>query len=314
MSVSPPAPPAAVSTPPAPGPGPGRGNGLMTSSIAPGRRVRNALASVLIVLCVGIAAVPLVLLMVYVVRRGYHVVNLKFLTKPIPPPLRKGPGMGPAVVGTIVITFWATVVAVPLGILGAVYVTEYGAGNRLARVIRFMSDVMAGVPSIVMGLFIFTAFTLRIHKLEGIGGSLALACLMLPIVIRSTEAMLSLVPRELREASYALGTTKSRTVLTVVIPAALPGITSGCLLAVARAAGETAPLLFTIGTLQLHSNWNAFKGSNTTLSAQIFANAAQPFAGAQARAWGAALTLIVMVLGLTVAARMISSLLSVKTN
>jgi phosphate transport system permease protein len=285
---------------------------LTVSSISQRRRFANAVATGLIILTVVVAAVPLVLLMVYVIRKGASVVNLKFLTKPIPPPLRKGPGMGPAVVGTIVITFWATVAAVPLGILGAVYVTEYGAGNRLARVVRFMSDVMAGVPSVVMGLFIFTAFTQKTHKLTGFGGSLALACLMLPIVIRSTEAMLSLVPRELREASYALGTSKSRTVLTVVIPAALPGITSGCLLAIARAAGETAPLLFTIGTIQLHANWNAFKGSNTTLSAQIFANAQQPFAGAQARAWGAALTLIVMVLALTVAARVVASRLSVK--
>jgi phosphate transport system permease protein len=287
---------------------------LTASSISPRRRFGNAAATGLIILMVFVAAVPLVLLMVYVIRKGASVVNVNFLTKPIPPPLRKGPGMGPAVVGTIVITFWATVFAVPLGILGAVYVTEYGAGNRLARVVRFMSDVMAGVPSVVMGLFIFTAFTLKTHKLTGFGGSLALACLMLPIVIRSTESMLSLVPRELREASYALGTSKSRTVLTVVIPAALPGITSGCLLAVARAAGETAPLLFTIGTIQLHANWNAFKGANTTLSAQIFANAQQPFAGAQARAWGAALTLIVMVLALTVAARVVASRLSVKTS
>jgi phosphate transport system permease protein len=287
---------------------------LTVSSISPRRRVGNAAATGIIILTVFIAAVPLVLLMIYVIRKGVSVVNLKFLTKPIPPPLRKGPGMGPAVVGTIVITFWATVAAVPLGILGAVYVTEYGAGKRLARIVRFMSDVMAGVPSVVMGLFIFTAFTLKTHKLTGFGGSLALACLMLPIVIRSTESMLALVPRELREASYALGTSKSRTVLTVVIPAALPGITSGCLLAVARAAGETAPLLFTIGTIQLHANWNAFKGSNTTLSAQIFANAQQPFAGAQARAWGAALTLIVMVLALTIAARLVASRLSVKTS
>ena len=222
--------------------------------------------------------------------------------------------MGPAVVGTIVITFWAAVMAIPLGILGAIYVTEYGARNRLARVIRFMSDVMAGVPSIIMGLFIYTAYTLKTHKLTGFGGSLALACLMLPIVIRSTEAMLSLVPRDLREASYALGTSKSRTVLTVVLPAGLPGITSGCLLAIARAAGETAPLLFTIGILQLHSNWNAFRNSNTALSAQIFVNAQQPFAGAQQRAWGAALTLIALVLILTIAARLISSRFSVKTS
>jgi len=287
---------------------------LSVSSISAGRRIRNRLAIGLICLAIVVAAVPLILMMVYVLRKGASAISWKFLTKPIPPPREKGPGMGPAVIGTIVITFWAAVMSIPLGILGAIYVTEYGARNRLARVIRFMSDVMAGVPSIIMGLFIYTAYTLKTHKLTGFGGSLALACLMLPIVIRSTEAMLSLVPGDLREASYALGTSKSRTVLTVVMPAALPGITSGCLLAVARAAGETAPLLFTIGILQLHSNWNAFKGSNTALSAQIFVNAQQPFAGAQQRAWGAALTLIGMVLILTIAARVVSSRFSVKTS
>jgi phosphate transport system permease protein len=291
---------------------PPRGS-LAVSSISTSRRLRNDLATGLIFLAVIVAAVPLVLLLVYVVQRGAPSISRNFLTKPIPPAQRPGPGMGPAVAGTIVLTFWATVMAVPLGILGAVYISEYGAGNRLSRVTRFMSDVMAGVPSIVMGLFIFAAFTLKTHKVIGFGGSLALACLMLPIVIRSTESMLQLVPRELREASYALGTSRSRTTLTVVLPAALPGITSGCLLAVARAAGETAPLLFTIGVIQLHANWNAFKNTNTTLSAQIFYNAQQPFAGAQARAWGAALTLIVMVLVLTVAARVVSSRLSVRS-
>lgn len=287
---------------------------LTASSISPLRRLRNQMATGLIYLAVLVAAFPLLLLVIYVVRRGAPAISLNFLTKPIPSPLRKGPGMGPAVVGTIVITGWATAMAVPLGILGAVYVTEYGTGNRVSRVVRFMSDVMAGVPSIVMGLFIFTAYTVKVHKLTGFGGSLALACLMLPIVIRATESMLSLVPRELREASYALGTSKSRTVLTVVIPAALPGIVSGCLLAIARAAGETAPLIFLIGTLQAHVNWNVFKNTNTTLSAQIFVNATQPFPGALSRAWGAALTLIVMVLVLTVAARIISSRLSVKAR
>jgi phosphate transport system permease protein len=292
----------------------GAGKSLSVSSISVGRRIRNRLALTLIALAVLVAAVPLILMMVYVIRKGASAISWKFLTKPILPPREKGPGMGPAVVGTIVITFWASVMAIPLGILGAIYITEYGARNRLARVIRFMSDVMAGVPSIIMGLFIYTAYTLKTHKLVGFGGSLALACLMLPIVIRSTEAMLSLVPSDLREASYALGTSKSRTVLTVVLPSALPGITSGALLAIARAAGETAPLLFTIGILQLHSNWNAFKGSNTALSAQIFVNAQQPFAGAQQRAWGAALTLIGMVLILTIAARIVSSRFSVKSS
>jgi phosphate transport system permease protein len=173
---------------------------------------------------------------------------------------------------------------------------------------------MAGVPSIVMGLFIYTVFTLRFHRLSGFGGSLALACLMLPIVIRSTEGMLRLVPRELREASYALGTTKSRTILTVVLPAAIPGITSGCLLAVARAAGETAPLLFTVGVIMSKGNWNLFKGSNTTLSAQIFSLAQQPFIGSQQRAWAAALTLIAMVLTLTITARVVASRFAVRSD
>ncbi len=122
------------------------------------------------------------------------------------------------------------------------------------------------------------------------------------------------MPRDLREASYALGTSKSRTILTVVLPAALPGITSGCLLAIARAAGETAPLLFTIGVIAARPNWSVLHGTNTTLSAQIFVNAQQPFIGAQQRAWGAALTLIIMVLVLTVAARIVSSRLAVKTS
>jgi phosphate transport system permease protein len=296
-------------------PPPGRPEpSITTSSISAGRRFRNRLATAAIFVTVAAAATPLVLLMVYVVTKGAPAISWKFLTRPIPTVRTTGPGMGPAVVGTIVITFWATVLAVPLGILAAVYISEYGAGNRLSKVTRFMSDVMAGVPSVVMGLFIFAAYTLRYHKLIGFGGSLALACLMLPIVIRATESMLSLVPRDLREASYALGTSRSRTILTVVLPAALPGITSGCLLAVARAAAETAPLLFTIGVVQLHANWNAFKNSNTTLSAQIFVNAQQPFPGAVQRAWGAALTLIVMVLLLTVAARVVSSRLSIKAS
>jgi phosphate transport system permease protein len=287
---------------------------ITRSQISFGRKARNVLATGSILLAILVAAVPMVLLIVYVVRKGAPIFGWSFLTKPIPTFRHIGPGMGPAVVGTITITLAASVIAIPLGVLGAIYVAEYGARNPLAAVIRFMSDVMAGVPSIVMGLFIFTAFTLKTHKLIGLGGSLALACLMLPIIIRSTETMLSLVPRDLREASYALGTSKSRTIMTVVLPAALPGITSGCLLAVARAAGETAPLLFTIGTIQARANWSVFHGTNTTLSAQIFQNAQQPFVGAQARAWGAALTLIAMVLILTVAARIVASRLSVKTS
>jgi phosphate transport system permease protein len=287
---------------------------LSRSSISSARKYRDRVATTLVWLAVLIAVVPLGFLLYYVILKGAHLLSLAFVTKPIPTFRERGPGMGPAVVGTTVITSGATVMAVPLGILAAVYVTEYGAANRLSALIRFMSDVMAGVPSIVMGLFIYTVFTLRFRQLSGFGGSLALGCLMLPIVIRATDSMVSLVPRDLREASYALGASKSRTVLTVVLPAALPGIISGCLLAVARAAGETAPLLFTIGLIESKANANLFRGPNTTLSAQIFRLAQEPFIGSQQRAWTAALTLIILVLVLTVSARIVASRFRVKAS
>jgi phosphate transport system permease protein len=165
------------------------------------------------------------------------------------------------------------------------------------------------VPSIVMGLFIYTIWVLR-YGLSGFAGALALACLMLPIVIRSTEEILRLVPAGLREASLALGASQARTIMTVVLPAAIPGITSGALLAVARAAGETAPLLFTIGAAR-KVNTAVFHGANTALSTQIFRNAQLPFPGAQDRAWGAALTLIVLVVLLTILARLVTKRFSV---
>jgi len=280
------------------------------ATVSPARRFRNDLATVLMWVALAVALIPLAFVLYYVVHEGLRIMGWKFLTKNIPVIQRtKGPGMGPAIIGTLLITGMATLIAVPLGILGAVYIVEYGADNRLARVIRFLGDVMAGVPSIVMGLFVYTVWVVRFHHFTGFAGSLALACLMLPIVIRSSEGMLRLVPRELREAAYALGTSKSRTILTVVLPAAASGIVSGCLLAVARAAGETAPLLFTVG-LTSKLNSNLFRNQNTSLSLQIFSNATQPFAGAQQRAWGAALTLMVLVLIFSVAARVVSGRLA----
>jgi phosphate transport system permease protein len=182
----------------------------------------------------------------------------------------------------------------------------------VASVVRFLSNVMAGVPSIVMGLFIFTIYVLPRGEngISGMAGALALACLMLPIVIRATEGMLRLVPNELRDAAYALGTSKSRTIVTVVLPAALPGITSGALLAVARAAGETAPLLFTIGASRKY-NWT-LSDPNTALSAQIFSNAQTGYPNAIDRAWGAALTLIVLVLLLSTVARIVAARFTVR--
>lgn len=288
-----------------------QGLGNLLGSISAARRLRNRLAMGSIWLSVLVAAVPLAFVITYLVQRGAGIVDWSFLTDDIPISSRlEGPGMGPAILGTLLTTGAATAMAVPLGVLAAVYLNEYGGKGRLAAMIRFLSDVMAGVPSIVMGLFIYTVWVLRYGQ-TAFAGALALACLMLPIVIRSAETALQLVPNELREASAALGARTSRTILTVVIPAALPGVVSGALLAVARAAGETAPLLFTIGTVTA-SNPELFEGTNTALSAQIFVNARQPFEGAIDRAWGAALTLIVLVFVLTAVARLVARRFTVR--
>jgi phosphate transport system permease protein len=268
------------------------------------RRTKNQIATFVMWFAFVIVMIPLVFVLYTVISKGVSAISWQFLTGgPIPPnvmPLGDG-GMGPAVIGTLEITGFAALMAIPLGVLGAVYINEYGGKGWLAKLISFMADVMTGVPSIVMGLFIFTIWVLHFGY-SGLAGSFALACLMLPIVIRSTYEMLLLVPNYLREASYALGATKARVTLTVVLPAAVGGIVSGALLAVARAAGETAPLLFTILTVEA-TNTNLFSGANTALSTQIFANAQSPYVGAEARAWGAALTLIVISFALMLIAR-----------
>ena len=271
------------------------------------RRTKNQIMTGLMVLAFVGAIVPLVFVLITVIAKGASIISWQFLTSAIPvntAPANVG-GMGPAIAGTILVTAIATVIAVPLGILGAIYINEYGGKGIVASIVRFMADVMTGVPSIIMGLFIFTIWTLH-FQYSAFGGGLALACLMLPVVIRSSEEMLKLVPDPLREGAYALGATKSRVTLTVVLPAAVGGITSGVLLAVARAAGETAPLLFTIGTV-LSVNWKPFSGANTSLPSQIFTNASSPFEGAQARGWGAALTLVAIAFILMITARLVTA-------
>jgi phosphate transport system permease protein len=272
------------------------------------RRTKNRIMTWLMIISFVLVIIPLGFVLVTVIAKGASAISWSFLTSgPIPSivaPAGVG-GMGPAVLGTIEITALATVIAVPLGVLGAIYLNEYGGRNPLAALIGFMSDVMTGVPSIVMGLFIFSIWVLH-FGFSGLAGAFALACLMLPIVIRSSYEILRLVPDSLREGGYALGASKARVIVTVVLPAAIGGITSGCLLAVARAAGETAPLLFTILTVTT-ANPNVFSGANTSLPSQIFSNANQPYTGAQERGWGAALTLIAICFILMIAARLVTA-------
>jgi phosphate transport system permease protein len=287
----------------------GRAEDILGRSMSTGRRLRNQLATAWMVGAVVAALIPLGFIVGYVISKGAKVMSWSFLTDDIPVISRKpGGGMYPAIVGTLVITFWAAAMTIPLDILAAIYLNEYGTNSRLSRVIRFMADVMTGVPSIVMGLFVYTIWVVPrgVDGLSGFSGSLALGALMLPIIIRASEEMLRLVPDDLRRASDALGARRWRTILTVVVPAALPGITSGVMLAIARAAGETAPLLFTIGAAR-RANWNATRGPNSALSTQIFTNVQKGFPASVDRAWGAALTLVALVFLLTLLARLISA-------
>jgi phosphate transport system permease protein len=277
------------------------------------RRTKNQLMTVLMWFAFLCVLVPLGFVLYTVVKNGASAISWQFLTSKFIPPntfslsmgAAMGGGMGPAVTGTLIITGFAALIAIPVGVLGAVYIHEYDANGILGRMIAFMADVMTGVPSIVMGLFIYTIWVLQ-YGYSGMAGSFALACLMLPVVIRSSYEMLRLVPDSLREASYALGASKARVTLTVVLPAAAGGIVSGALLAVARAAGETAPLLFTILTVE-STNSNLFSGPNTGLAPQIWFNAQSAYTGANARAWGAALTLIVITFILMIIARIVTA-------
>jgi phosphate transport system permease protein len=271
------------------------------------RRTKNQIATAAMVVAFVLVIIPLGFVLYTVIAKGASIISWSFLSSALPvnvAPANVG-GIGPAVVGTLEITGLATVMAVPLGILGAIYLNEYGGNRLLSRVLGFMADVMTGVPSIIMGLFIYSIWVVHFGY-SGLAGAFALGCLMLPIVIRSTYEMLRLVPDALREGAYAIGATKARVTVTVVLPAALGGIVSGALLAVARAAGETAPLLFTILTVTT-VNADVFSGTDTSLPSQIFANASSPYVGAQARGWGAALTLIAIAFILMIAARLVTA-------
>jgi phosphate transport system permease protein len=226
----------------------------------------------------------------------------------------EGGGIYHALMGTLLVTLFAALISVPVGIMAAVYLVEYGAGSRTARTITFLVDVMTGIPSIVAGLFAYALFVMFFGPgvRMGFGGSIALSVLMIPIVVRSTEEMLKLVPDELREASYALGVPKWRTILKVVLPTSLAGIVTGVMLAVARVAGETAPLLIIAGDTD-SVNFNVFDERMATLPVFIYYSFTQPGVPpefGQDRAWGAALVLIALVMSLNLVARAVSKLFS----
>jgi phosphate transport system permease protein len=276
--------------------------------VSPGRKRKDAIMRGLLMAGTGLALVPLVLIIYYLLYKGLSSWSGTFFTTDPNGNFFGNPGgIRSAIVGTLEIVALATIIAIPIGIAVALYLTEYGKDGRFANAVRYFVDVMTGVPSIVFGLFIY--ISLVISHVGGSGfagwkGALALALLMLPIVIRSSEVVLMLVPSSLREAALALGAPRWRIVWKVVLPTARTGLVTGSLLSVARGMGETAPLLFTVSVaFGLNGNLNGIMNS---LPMQIYGDITSPRDVVVARAWGAALTLVALVLILNLIARAIS--------
>ncbi|MBO0846704.1 MAG: phosphate ABC transporter permease PstA [Nocardioides sp.] len=278
------------------------------SRVVEGRRAAlDRLVTALIWIAFAIAVSPLIWLLWVVIKNGLPAINIAFLTNSMLNVIgdEQG-GLYHALIGTLLITLAATIISVPIGILTAIYLVEYGARSRAARVITFLVDVMTGIPSIVAGLFALALLVLLFGTAfrAGIGGSIALSLLMIPTVVRSSEEMFRLVPDDLREASYALGVPRWRTILKVVLPTALGGVVTGVVLAISRVIGETAPLLVVAGATD-GINSNLFDGRMTTLPVFIFSQYATSTPVGYERAWGGALVLIVLVMVLNLTARII---------
>jgi phosphate transport system permease protein len=282
---------------------------LARFAVSPSRRRRDRVARASILAATVLALIPLGLIVYYLMRKGLGSWSPSFFTTdPTGNTFFKSSSIGgirSAILGTIEIVALASAVAIPIGIAIAVWLVEYGKASWFAGAIRFFVDVLTGVPSILFGLFIFIVLIVGTgSSYAGYKGSLALALLMLPVVIRSAEVILLLIPSALRESALALGAPRWRVIFSIVLPTALPGMVTGVLLAIARAAGETAPLLFTAGaTLKASANLGQFMNS---LPVQIYSDITSPTTAVVNRAWGAALTLVAMILLLNLIARLIS--------
>jgi phosphate transport system permease protein len=265
------------------------------------RKYKDLLMRGLCVLSTLLAVVPLFLLLYYVTSQGISGLSLDFFTQLPKPVGETGGGMANAIVGTLMVVGIASAIGIPLGVLAGVYLAEFGTG-RFSSVVRFSADVMSGIPSIVVGMFVYTLMVLTTKHFSALAGGVALAILMLPTVSRTTEELLRLVPDSLREAALALGVPKWRTIPKVVLRTAAPGIATGVMLAIARAAGETAPLLFTAFNNRF---WNeGLDKPIATLPVQIYTYAVSPYDDWHAQAWAAALVLVALVLVLNLAARL----------
>jgi phosphate transport system permease protein len=266
-------------------------------------RVRQAVSLAMTTLCalaVVLALVPLAFVLFFVVSQGFRALNLEFFTHMPVPVGEPGGGMANAIAGTVILTALGALVAVPIGVIGGIFVAEFRAA-RLASAARFAADTLNGVPSIVIGVFVYGLVVLPFKQFSAMAGGVALGVIMIPIILRTTEELLRLVPDSLREGALALGATRARAIFTVVLPAALPGIMTGVVLALARVSGETAPLLFTSFNNRFWST--DLRQPISSLTVQVYTYAISPYDDWHRQAWAGALVLVSIVLACSLLAR-----------
>jgi phosphate transport system permease protein len=265
------------------------------------RKAADAAVKAASVLAATLGLAALAWILAVVLRNGAAAINWTFLTSLPSPPGGHGGGLGNAAVGTLAMTLVGCILGIPVGILAGVYLAEFGRGSRFATTVRFLVNVMMGVPSIIIGLFVYTILVVSVGHFSGWAGGVALALLILPVVARTSEDMLALVPNALRESSLALGAPRWRTTLQIAFRAAKAGLLTGVLLAVARVSGETAPLLFTA----LNSPYwpRSLSGPTANLTMTIFNFAMSPYPNWHEAAWGASFLITISVLALTVISR-----------
>jgi len=267
---------------------------------------RRALSNVVVSLCglaVVLALIPLVLIFIYVIKQGFSSLNWDFFTKMPKPVGEPGGGMANAMLGTLWLITIAAFFAIPVGIIAGVYLSEY-RGSRFASLVRFTADVLNGVPSIVIGIFAYGLAVLPVHRFSALAGGLALGFMMIPIITRTTEELLNLVPPTMREGALALGATRARAAFGVMVPAALPGIMTGILVALARIAGETAPLLFTSFNNRYFTT--RLDQPIASLTVQVYTYAISPYDDWHRQAWAGALVLVAFVFVFSVLARVVT--------
>ena len=265
------------------------------------RRAADRFVTVLAYAMMLVVLLPLVAIFGYLVMKGIGSINLAFLTNTPRPVGEVGGGMANAIAGSVMILGIASVMGVPLGIGAGIYLAEYGRGSKFGHLVRFLADVLNGVPSIVIGIVGYSLVVLRQKHFSALAGGVALAIMMVPTITRTTEEMLLLVPQQLREAAYGLGVSRWRTTLSIVLRTATSGVITGVMLAFARVAGETAPLLFTAFGNQFW-NWKPDQPT-AALPLQIFVYAISPFEEWHRQAWAGALVLIVLIVGAVAAVR-----------